>query len=270
MHACPPIDIPPHTTSSEFWEQFGESPAPRVIRGSAPADFWSEFGVSDPSSGGTYFGDVGLLSGSGRGGTPYTLTNPGYTPGIFRDLPSRFPIPDILAAINLRPVLSLGLNGTGERDIAHHYHPVTVMRLLVSIGALSVGSDRFPYQVSKAVYCEGLPRLLGRAVVEVVIGRGPNARNTARPETVKLKCVIDGYAAPITAGNFVDLCQRGFYNGLPLAGGGQRMPKELTDSGYLLSSGGAPDPVRSILLVRNTVPNSSRPFGRSTCTICPL
>ena len=130
MHACPPIDIPPHTTSSEFWEQFGESPAPRVIRGSAPADFWSEFGVSDPSSGGTYFGDVGLLSGSGRGGTPYTLTNPGYTPGIFRDLPSRFPIPDILAAINLRPVLSLGLNGTGERDIAHHYHPVTVMRLL--------------------------------------------------------------------------------------------------------------------------------------------
>ena len=86
--------------------------------------------MSDPSSGGTYFSDVGLLSGTGRGGTPYTLTNPGYTPGIFRDLPSRFPIPDILAAINLRPVLSLGLNGTGERDIAHHYHPVTVMRLL--------------------------------------------------------------------------------------------------------------------------------------------
>ena len=29
--------------------------------------------------------------------------------------------------------------------------------------------------------------------------------------------VVDGYSAPVTAGNFVDLCMRGFFNGLPLA-----------------------------------------------------
>jgi peptidylprolyl isomerase len=29
-----------------------------------------------------------------------------------------------------------------------------------------------------------------------------------------LTVVVDGYSAPVTAGNFVDLVQRGFYNGL--------------------------------------------------------
>lgn len=28
--------------------------------------------------------------------------------------------------------------------------------------------------------------------------------------------VVDGFNSPISAGNFVDLCQRGFYNRLPL------------------------------------------------------
>ena len=46
------------------------------------------------------------------------------------------------------------------------------MRTLVSLGNLAVGRG-FPYQVTKAVRCEGLPRLLGRATVEVVIQRKP-------------------------------------------------------------------------------------------------
>lgn len=32
-------------------------------------------------------------------------------------------------------------------------------------------------------------------------------------DKVKLKMVIDGYNAPITGGNFVDLVNAGFYNG---------------------------------------------------------
>lgn len=48
-----------------------------------------------------------------------------------------------------------------------------------------------------------LPRLEGRATVEIKTTKGD------------LTVVVDGYSAPINAGNFVDLVQRGFYDGLP-------------------------------------------------------
>lgn len=48
-----------------------------------------------------------------------------------------------------------------------------------------------------------LPQLLGRAKVEVETTKG------------NLIIVVDGYSAPITGGNFVDLVERKFYDGLP-------------------------------------------------------
>jgi peptidylprolyl isomerase len=59
---------------------------------------------------------------------------------------------------------------------------------------------KFPYEVP-AEY-SNLPQLKGRATVEVETTQG----------TVTV--VVDGYNAPVTAGNFVDLVQRGFYDGL--------------------------------------------------------
>lgn len=47
-----------------------------------------------------------------------------------------------------------------------------------------------------------LPQLLGRATVEMQTDKGD------------LTVVIDGYSAPINGGNFVDLVNRGFYDGL--------------------------------------------------------
>lgn len=47
-----------------------------------------------------------------------------------------------------------------------------------------------------------LPQLLGRATVEIETTQG------------NLTVVVDGYSAPINGGNFVDLVQRGFYDGL--------------------------------------------------------
>lgn len=58
----------------------------------------------------------------------------------------------------------------------------------------------FPYQVPDEY--SSLPQLKGRATVEVTTNKG----------TITL--VVDGYSAPVTAGNFVDLVQRGFYDGL--------------------------------------------------------
>lgn len=60
---------------------------------------------------------------------------------------------------------------------------------------------KFPYEVP-AEY-SNLPQLKGRATVEIATTKGT------------MKAVVDGYNAPVTAGNFVDLVQRGFYDGLP-------------------------------------------------------
>lgn len=65
--------------------------------------------------------------------------------------------------------------------------------------ALLVGP--FPFAIPSAY--DNLPRLLGRATVELRTNKGT------------LVAVADGYNAPLTAGAFVDLVQRGFYDGLP-------------------------------------------------------
>ncbi|MEB3266506.1 MAG: peptidylprolyl isomerase [Cyanobacteriota bacterium] len=61
--------------------------------------------------------------------------------------------------------------------------------------------DTFPF-VIPADFAD-LPRLLGRATVSIRTSKG------------ELTAVVDGYNAPLTAGAFVDLVQRGFYDGLP-------------------------------------------------------
>ncbi|MEO1002075.1 MAG: peptidylprolyl isomerase [Cyanobacteria bacterium J06638_7] len=65
--------------------------------------------------------------------------------------------------------------------------------------ALLVG--QFPFAIPAQF--DALPRLLGRASVLISTTRGD------------LTAVVDGYNAPLTAGAFVDLVQRGFYDGLP-------------------------------------------------------
>jgi peptidylprolyl isomerase len=58
----------------------------------------------------------------------------------------------------------------------------------------------FPFTVP-AEY-DNLPQLKGRATIDIKTNKG------------NLTVVVDGYSAPVTAGNFVDLVNRGFYNGL--------------------------------------------------------
>ncbi|MCT0203342.1 peptidylprolyl isomerase [Synechococcus sp. CS-602] len=59
----------------------------------------------------------------------------------------------------------------------------------------------FPFEIPETFVA--LPRLLGRATIELATTKGT------------LTAVVDGYNAPLTAGAFVDLVQRGFYDGLP-------------------------------------------------------
>ncbi|MEQ8757151.1 MAG: peptidylprolyl isomerase [Coleofasciculus sp. G1-WW12-02] len=60
----------------------------------------------------------------------------------------------------------------------------------------------FPFDVPSEY--SNLPQLKGRATVEIATNKGD------------ITLVVDGYSAPVTAGNFVDLVQRGFYDGLAI------------------------------------------------------
>jgi len=60
--------------------------------------------------------------------------------------------------------------------------------------------QKFPYEVPEEY--SNLPQLKGRATV------------TAKTNQGDLTIVLDGFSAPVTAGNFADLVQRGFYDGL--------------------------------------------------------
>ncbi len=63
-------------------------------------------------------------------------------------------------------------------------------------------SNKFPYEIPEEY--DKLPRLLGRANVEIKTSKG------------NMNAIIDGYNAPLTAGAFIDLSLKGFYDGLPI------------------------------------------------------
>jgi peptidylprolyl isomerase len=60
--------------------------------------------------------------------------------------------------------------------------------------------EEFPFEIPEEY--QNLPILKGRATVEFVTNKGT------------MRAVLDGFSAPVTAGNFVDLVQRGFYDGM--------------------------------------------------------
>ncbi|MEB3213309.1 MAG: peptidylprolyl isomerase [Leptolyngbyaceae bacterium] len=77
----------------------------------------------------------------------------------------------------------------------------------------------FPFEVPEEY--NNLPQLKGRATVEIVTEKGT------------MQMVVDGYNAPVTAGNFVDLVQRKFYDGLEIT---------REESFYVVQTGDPPGP----------------------------
>lgn len=73
------------------------------------------------------------------------------------------------------------------------------------------------YQTPVPEEYRDLPQLHGRAEVIMVLRKPDKApfdvEGQNYPEA-KLRMVIDGYAAPVTSGNFIDLVQKGFYNNM--------------------------------------------------------
>ncbi|GAB4820888.1 hypothetical protein N2152v2_007934 [Parachlorella kessleri] len=71
-----------------------------------------------------------------------------------------------------------------------------------------------PYRVPQQY--RDLPRLIGRATVELVIMPAAGEEDSLQQPPATLRIVLDGYSAPLTAGNFVANVLDGVYNNTPL------------------------------------------------------
>ncbi|KAF2316125.1 hypothetical protein GH714_041366 [Hevea brasiliensis] len=70
--------------------------------------------------------------------------------------------------------------------------------------------DGFPYEVPEEY--QSMPLLKGRAAVDMKV----KVKDNPNIEECVFRIVLDGYNAPVTAGNFVDLVERHFYDGMEI------------------------------------------------------
>ncbi|KAF5740363.1 hypothetical protein HS088_TW11G00431 [Tripterygium wilfordii] len=70
--------------------------------------------------------------------------------------------------------------------------------------------DGFPYEVPEEY--QNMPLLKGRATVDMKV----KVKDNPNVDECVFRIVLDGYNAPVTAGNFVDLVERHFYDGMEI------------------------------------------------------
>lgn len=88
---------------------------------------------------------------------------------------------------------------------------------LLALGRIGELFDAgFPFEIDAGEMYSSVPRLLGRATVEVAVRREPAGPRDKAKLLGNVTMVVDGYSSPVTAGNFIDLALRGFYNELPM------------------------------------------------------
>lgn len=108
-------------------------------------------------------------------------------------------------------------------------------KLLVAYNTKGVAAASSAYPVpSKAKMSAGSserglrldvpPSLVGRATVVLEFRRGggngkDKGKDAKQAKTSKVRIVVDGIHHPLTGGNFVDLCKRGYYDNTPVESG---------------------------------------------------
>jgi len=123
--------------------------------------------------------------------------------------------------------LNEGIGSIREAVEAQDKETVWTLRskLLDQVGALEeLMVSKFPFEVPEEY--SNIPQLKGRATIEMTTNKG------------NLTVVVDGYSAPVTAGNFVDLVQRGFYDGLEFI---------RAEDFYVLQTGDPPGPEQGFI-----------------------
>lgn len=85
---------------------------------------------------------------------------------------------------------------------------------LADLRQLQLPPQTLPYSIPDEYKL--LPRLLGRATVKLTVSNPKGFRTDANKKLsdVVFTVVVDGYHAPLTAGNFIDLVSKKFYDGM--------------------------------------------------------
>jgi cyclophilin family peptidyl-prolyl cis-trans isomerase len=90
--------------------------------------------------------------------------------------------------------------------------PIKQREVLEYVGQVEAAMVKgFPFEVPKE-YADR-PLLKGRATLEMKVKCSETPEG---PQTVTLTLVVDGYNAPVSAGQFMDLVQRKFYDGMEI------------------------------------------------------
>ncbi|EPS60962.1 hypothetical protein M569_13838, partial [Genlisea aurea] len=104
--------------------------------------------------------------------------------------------------------------------------------------------DRFPYEVP-AEY-QNMPLLKGRATVDMKV----KVRDNPNLTECVFRIVLDGYNAPVTAGNFVDLVERHFYDGMEIQRGKENEKKNaffFSSDGFVIQTGDPEGPAEGFI-----------------------
>jgi cyclophilin family peptidyl-prolyl cis-trans isomerase len=93
--------------------------------------------------------------------------------------------------------------------------PIIQQKILQVVGEIEEEMvPGFPFEVPQDY--SNLPQLKGRATLEMKMRVKDAAARSLDFDSFTLTMVVDGYNAPVTAGNFVDLVKRKFYDGMEI------------------------------------------------------
>lgn len=111
------------------------------------------------------------------------------------------------------------LNGSEQERTALDKAYKSQIKLADFVGKIEEQMIPPGYQTPVPSDYDDLPQLKGRAVVEFVVEKpdnGPFDIDGTNYDKAIMKMVIDGYTAPVTGGNFIDLVNKGFYTGMQI------------------------------------------------------
>ena len=120
------------------------------------------------------------------------------------------------AAAKLDQIASMlqDFSGVAERKDKQEV-PIIQQKILRVVGEIEEEMvPGFPYEVPKDY--SNLPQLKGRATLELKMKLKDPAQRSLDYDHFSMTMVIDGYNAPVTSGNFVDLVGRKFYDGMEI------------------------------------------------------
>ena len=133
---------------------------------------------------------------------------------ILAEIPNPSKRQDASAKLDQIASMLQDFSGVAERKDKQEV-PIIQQKILRVVGEIEEEMvPGFPYEVPKDY--SNLPQLKGRATLELKMKLKDPAQRSLDYGHFSMTMVKDGYNAPVTSGNFVDLVRRKFYDGMEI------------------------------------------------------